>query len=243
MTRYELASRVAAPFMPPLTGLVRRELRSLARSGEPQPRVLDVGGRRSPYTANLPMRVVISDLPRASERQHRLDLGMSENVESLIRRRRSNVDAVLIDDMTRTELPGESFDGVIAIEVLEHVADDSAFVANVANVLRPGGWFFMTTPNGERFPIPSEDHVRHYVGSQLTELLESSFASVEVFYGVPTGRTTDLSRESWDLRRPAHTMKLAAAGFIAQRRALRPTCRTQAMGTRHLIAVARVNGD
>jgi ubiquinone/menaquinone biosynthesis C-methylase UbiE len=40
-----------------------------------------------------------------------------------------------------------SFDGVIALEVIEHVPDDNAFVREGLRVLRPGGMFIFTTPN------------------------------------------------------------------------------------------------
>jgi SAM-dependent methyltransferase len=47
------------------------------------------------------------------------------------------------------ELPfqTETFDLVTAFEVLEHLPDDAAAVAEAARVLRPGGYFFFTVPN------------------------------------------------------------------------------------------------
>jgi len=44
-------------------------------------------------------------------------------------------------------LQAESFDVVVAIEVLEHVIDPRAFVNLLYHYLRPGGMFFITTPN------------------------------------------------------------------------------------------------
>ena len=40
-----------------------------------------------------------------------------------------------------------SFDIVTAFEVLEHLTDDRAAVAEVGRVLRPGGYFFFSVPN------------------------------------------------------------------------------------------------
>jgi len=40
------------------------------------------------------------------------------------------------------------FDVVVATEVIEHVRDVDAFVAECVRVLRPGGLYYLTTPNG-----------------------------------------------------------------------------------------------
>jgi 2-polyprenyl-3-methyl-5-hydroxy-6-metoxy-1,4-benzoquinol methylase len=44
-------------------------------------------------------------------------------------------------------LRDESFSTVVAAEVIEHVFDTSAVIAEFARVLRPGGWLAVTTPN------------------------------------------------------------------------------------------------
>ncbi len=45
----------------------------------------------------------------------------------------------------------EPFDGVLITEVIEHVAHPDRFLANTARLVRPGGFVFMTTPNGGYF--------------------------------------------------------------------------------------------
>ena len=46
------------------------------------------------------------------------------------------------------DLPeGETYDAVIALEVIEHVADHAAFLAALARVVKPGGQVFLSTLN------------------------------------------------------------------------------------------------
>jgi 2-polyprenyl-3-methyl-5-hydroxy-6-metoxy-1,4-benzoquinol methylase len=54
--------------------------------------------------------------------------------------------------------PPESFDVVVASDVVEHVSSQHDFVAASARVLRPGGLLFLATPN--RFTLGLEPHVR-----------------------------------------------------------------------------------
>lgn len=52
----------------------------------------------------------------------------------------------------------ESFDVVIAGDVIEHSANPRDFVAGCARVVKPGGMLFLATPN--RFSLGLEPHVR-----------------------------------------------------------------------------------
>jgi len=56
--------------------------------------------------------------------------------------------AVLVADLGRS-LPfrDASLDGASLIEVIEHIVEAEALVAELARVIRPGGWLVMTTPN------------------------------------------------------------------------------------------------
>ena len=77
-----------------------------------------------------------------------------------------------------------SFDRVIASEVLEHIPDDEAAMAELARVLRPGGSMAVTVPRcGPEFVnwALSDDyhnvpggHVRIYRQSQLVDRLEGT---------------------------------------------------------------------
>jgi SAM-dependent methyltransferase len=54
-----------------------------------------------------------------------------------------------------------SFDLVIMVEVLEHVIDKERILGEVARVLRPGGAFFLTTPNPECWTLRAELAIRN----------------------------------------------------------------------------------
>ena len=247
MTGFELAYRAAVPMLSPLHGVVRRYLRRALGArpgGAAQPAaLLDVGGRKSHYTIGFPVAVTITELPRVSVLQHALNLGLTDDLASAVRARRSNVAAIVYDDMTDTGLAPASFDCVVAVEVLEHVDDDATFVRNVARVLRPGGTFVMTTPNGDAVPIPhNADHRRHYPRRALAALLAEHFADVEVHYAVVAGRARTLGLSSWSPRQPGRTLLAMAANLVNSAESFPRSVRENALGTRHLVAVARRAG-
>jgi SAM-dependent methyltransferase len=61
-------------------------------------------------------------------------------------RTRGGTGTVVVGDALRLPFPSESFDRVIAAEVLEHIPDDSGAVSELARVLRPGGTLAVTVP-------------------------------------------------------------------------------------------------
>jgi len=65
---------------------------------------------------------------------------------------RAHAAAAGLDIAYREGLPedlpaGETFDAVVALEVVEHVADRAAFLAALARAARPGGLVFLSTLN------------------------------------------------------------------------------------------------
>lgn len=183
-TPFELLYRFLLPFEHPLHQRVQRILRHAARGAVADAELLDVGGRRSNYTIGVPIKVLITDIPRETNVQHRLDLGATDDIIRSVLQRRSNISSYILDDMTRTALPERRFDIVCAVEVLEHVEQDDNFVRNVHRVLKPGGLFVMTTPNGDFRPIPYPDHKRHYTRSGLSLILKNYFSDVDIQYRV-----------------------------------------------------------
>lgn len=231
---FEIARILAEPALPHLYKKAREELMTLTRPGA---QILDVGGRRSPYTVGLPARITIFDRPRESEVQHKLGLGIDDDVLAKIKRRRSNIDGVIFGDMTKCTLPAASYDGVVSVEVIEHVVEDDAFVAHVARVLRPGGWAYLTTPNGDFIENTNPDHVRHYTRDQLARLLRRHFDEVRVIYGVATTDNWEQGLRSFDARHPL-TLLRTIVGNLRNHVESRGVD-DQKRNTAHLFAIAR----
>ncbi len=200
------------------------------------PVILDVGGRKSPYTIGLPARVNIIDLPRSTELQSKLNLGVSADILRQLKSTRSNIDDVILGDMTDSGLPSDFYDIVVSVEVLEHVEHDDKFVSEVRRVLKPGGRFIMTTPNGDFVENHNPDHKRHYKRSQLTELLNRYFEKVDVEYAISGGYFRKLGLRSWSPTRPIWTMSSIMGNLVNSAQSNRKGIREQAVGTHHLIA-------
>ena len=240
MTTFERTYSWFRPFLPAIYGLVYRRLNRIARSYADTPRVLDVGGRKSQYTIGVPARITISELPRETATQEKLDLGLSQRMIDQTMQRRSNVDRVLFDNMTHSSMSDNSYECIVAVEVLEHVDEDDLFVGEVHRILKPGGVFFMTTPNGDFVKKGANpDHRRHYTRKQLSELLARSFAEVEVQYAVPKGMFHNLGMKPWSLSRPLPTMLSMLGNAISGIQSRSPSVRLRAMNTQHLVAFAR----
>lgn len=52
-----------------------------------------------------------------------------------------------VGDIQRIAHPDASFDTVISCETIEHVPEPALAVRELARVLKPNGWLFLTTPN------------------------------------------------------------------------------------------------
>ncbi|MGE0128190.1 MAG: class I SAM-dependent methyltransferase [Blastocatellales bacterium] len=239
MKPFEFAYVCLEPFLPPLYGKVRRSLIAFSRSRAPEAEILDAGGRKSHYTIAAPGNVTIIDLPRENELQHQLNLGIPVDRKDEIQRRRSNIREIVLGDMTRAPFPDCSFDVVVSVEVLEHVEEDERFIYHASRVLKPGGVFLMTTPNGDYCRNTNPDHKRHYTREQLRRLLAAHFDSVEVDYAIRGGKFHGLGLKSWSVKKPKQTLLSMAGNLINSIQSAPAAVKDQAVGTYHLIGVAR----
>jgi SAM-dependent methyltransferase len=141
--------------------------------------------------------------------------------------------------MVHSCLPNSEFDLVVAVEVLEHVDEDQRFVENVHRVLKPGGAFVMTTPNGDSVANHNPDHKRHYKRQQLQNLLAEFFAPVDVIYAVRGGMWRRVGLKSWSLRRPLQTGLSMVGNVVNSWQSTARDVDQMVDRTRHLFAMAR----
>lgn len=228
--------------MPTHLVTVRNNIKQLLKAhnkGNDIPSVLDVGGRKSPYTINVSADITLLDVPQESGTREALNLGFTNDILTTIQNKRSNIKDVVIEDMTASTLPDTTYDAVVCIEVIEHVEADAIFVKNIAKVIKKGGWAYFTTPNGDYIknegPNKNPDHVRHYKRDELQTLLEKYFDSVDVHYAVKTGSYRVQGLKSYSLRKPVRTLKSISSNIINrfQSRGVENTSQE----TAHLIAI------
>jgi SAM-dependent methyltransferase len=93
---------------------------------------------------------------------------------------------VLRGDATKLPFASASFDVVITSEVLEHITDDTAAIAELVRVLRPGGVFAATVPTwwpekinwmlSDEYHAPAAPggHVRIYSATELKAKLRAA---------------------------------------------------------------------
>ena len=147
-----------------LRDLVQRHLRS--REGSP-PRLLDLGcgtgGNSATYTEFGSVVGVEPDASALRFAQARLVADPSGASLAFCRAVGTSLPLAL-----------ESFDAVIASDVLEHIADDRAAVAEVVRVLRPGGVFIFSVPAHPWLWSTHDEalwHQRRYRRAELQKLM------------------------------------------------------------------------
>jgi SAM-dependent methyltransferase len=117
---------------------------------EPGARVLDFGCGDQPYRAIFGTDVdyIAADLP-------------------------GNPDADIVIDGGRVGLPDESVDLVFSSQVLEHVADPGAYLAECRRVLRPGGTLLLST-HGVMFHHPHPTDFWRWTTEGLASVVDDS---------------------------------------------------------------------
>ena len=152
----------------------------------PGDRVLDVGagfGRHVFECARRGADVVALDYAEDEVVQTRATLGGMVDAGEIDLER---FKGVLRGDATKLPFADGSFDVVITSEVLEHIQDDVAAIAEMVRVLKPGGHFAATVPAwfpekiswmlSDEYHAPKSEggHVRIYSSTELSAKLRTA---------------------------------------------------------------------
>ena len=136
-------------------------------------RVLDIGCGEG-YGANLLSSVAGS-------------IAASDYSEETVRHARNRYGASrvrwVVCDAQRLPFADATFDVVSSLQVIEHFRDTDAHLADVARVLSPGGWHYVTTPNIDQMGAAERDnpyHLRDFSSAELRDALERNFDEVEL---------------------------------------------------------------
>jgi len=86
-------------------------------------------------------------------------------------------------DAPRLGFPDDTFQVVVSLETIEHLADAEAYLAEIRRVMSPNGLLVLSTPNRITFsPNPDEAasdfHFREYSAQELKPLLGRHFSQV-----------------------------------------------------------------
>jgi SAM-dependent methyltransferase len=114
----------------------------------------------------------------------RVDLSKAKGFLSLMAREQEGRWSVACADVTHLPFASGRFDVVVCSEVLEHVFDNQAAVAELVRVLKPGGDLIVTVPRflpervcwalSEAYHREPGGHIRIYRKRELMTLLETA---------------------------------------------------------------------
>ena len=93
--------------------------------------------------------------------------------------------AIVRADCYRLPFASHQFDAVVMADVIEHLENPDAAVAEAARMLAPDGILVLTTPKWRPDRMWDIHHVREYTTAELTEQLSARFARVEIRYFWP----------------------------------------------------------
>jgi len=97
-----------------------------------------------------------------------------------IKRLRADGITMHLGKLPSVPLPDNTFDVVIASQVLEHLVRRGRFLREVRRILKPGGRALIFVPDDCLGPIDEPEHVIKFTALSLRKLLEAHFAVTSV---------------------------------------------------------------
>jgi len=106
------------------------------------------------------------------------------------RYRNARVTYVVADAQHLSGIADHAFDMVVSFETIEHLPDVTAYLGEIARILKPGGKYLVSTPDRRVSSVmhpftrrPSNKyHVREWVGREFLDLLSTRF-QIDSCYG------------------------------------------------------------
>jgi len=141
----------------------------------------------------------------------------------------------LLADGAKLPFKSETFEVVIAMQVVEHLTDPAKVIEEARRVLSPGGFAIFTTPNSRLRLHPgmkpwNEFHVREFDPNELTELLATHFSRVRVRGLFATEPVDSVERNRID-REKKRSVNSARQGLVGHLKARLPRPLRLCLGT------------
>lgn len=104
-------------------------------------------------------------------------------------------------DCTQLDFSGKQFDAIISFETLEHLHEQEAMLAGFRQVLKPGGWLLISSPDKAEYSdaagYNNPWHVKELYRQELLDLLQKQFPEVRLY-----GQKLAFHSLIWDLQTP-----------------------------------------
>jgi SAM-dependent methyltransferase len=122
-------------------------------------------------------------------------------------------------DLRHCPLPDASLDGIVCLNVLEHIDDDTAALKNIWRLLKPGGIAHIEVPAGPRLYDLYDEVLMHHRRYRMGELIamadQTGFEVVRAthlgFFVYPAFALKKLWNRRWSRATPETKRRLVAA--------------------------------
>lgn len=117
-------------------------------------------------------------IARQADQFYTIDKFKNKSVTRLLREYK-NVTFKKMKVPPLTEIADDSFDFVLAFQIIEHIKNDRFFLQEIHRVLKPGGRLILTTPNKKMSLTRNPWHIREYTANELKTLILRHFKPIK----------------------------------------------------------------